>query len=362
MSQYLFVFSILAFLALINNIKEIRQVRLALFLFSVLLLVLFSGFRAAGVGADDWVYINKFWDIPDISHWVFGGYNYTFEQAYMEPLYILLGAIIRFFTDKYVFLFLSVALIAVSINSYNYYRYTPYVFLALMLYFVHTYLYRDMNQIRAGVAAAIGLFLISQIYTRQHIKVYLTILISSMFHMGALLYLVPYFLSFAEITKKRIVYGLLAACILGFVGITPFLLSVFPDLGYISIKLRDYSHSQYAEPIGFSDITNLKNLFFLVVLLLLWERLEPKVKYFKVLMLFMFLATAWRLTFADFGIIAGRGATYFGIVEVVLIPSLLFAFRQKVFITIIIILYALLTLYLNLFIKEGRGVYDVSMF
>src|SRR5690606_24938035 len=131
----------------------------------------------------------KFLEIPHLGHWLNGNYEYSFDDAWMEPGYIFVGAFIRLFTENYVFLFVVIAGLSVGVAAYNYYRYSPYLFLTLVLFFVHTFLYRDMIQIRSAVAAAIGLFLISQIEHRQHAKVVVTIAFASLFHMAAMSYI-----------------------------------------------------------------------------------------------------------------------------------------------------------------------------
>ena len=109
----------------------------------------------------------------------------------MEPGYVFVNAVVNTFTSNYIFLFLTAALISIGITIYNYYRYSTYVLLSILLDLVHTYLYRDMNQVRAGIAAAIGLFLIAQIHNREHLKSYGTLLLSGLFHVASLSLVIP---------------------------------------------------------------------------------------------------------------------------------------------------------------------------
>ncbi len=360
MTPYLFVFGILSAFAIAEHVKQFRVIRFYFFILSVLMLVLFAGFRQAGVGADDWNYVDKFLAVPDLSYWITGEFRYTFDETWMEPAYILLGSFVRIFTDEYVFLFTTVALFSVGLASYNYYRYTKFVFLVLVLFFVHTYLYRDINQIRSAVAASIGLFLISQIYNREHFKAIITISLAGLFHMASLSLALVYLLSFFKVTRKRLVYGYFIALFLGLIGISSVLLAILPNLGHVTTKLVDYANSGYADSVSLFDITNIKNSFIFFILIYYWHYLVKKVRYFETMMLFYFLAVTWRIAFNDFGIFAARIATFFGVVEVLLVPALLYLFRQKLMVTLIILLYAFLTLYLNLFVKEGRYPYELS--
>ncbi|OOF20251.1 EpsG family protein, partial [Salinivibrio sp. IB872] len=160
MAPYFFVFGWLAFFSVMENYKQFNKLKPFFYTATVIILVLFAGFRKAGVGADDLNYIEKFLEIPSFSSWLTGEFIYSFSETRMEPGYLLIGSMIREFSTSYVYLFLSIASISIGLASLNYYRYSKYVFLALTLFFVHTFLYRDINQIRSAIAAAIGLFLI----------------------------------------------------------------------------------------------------------------------------------------------------------------------------------------------------------
>lgn len=362
MTPYLVVFGWLAFFSVAQNTKQFSYLKPFFFILSALLLIFFAGFREAGVGADDWNYVTKFLEVPDISYWINGDFTYSFSETWMEPAYIALGAMIRFFTSNYIYLFLVVSIFSVGLASYNYYKLSKYVFLVLVLFFVHTYLYRDINQIRAAIAAAIGLFLIPQIHYRQHFRVIGTICLAAAFHMVSLSLFLVYFLSFFKVTNKRLISGYLISLVLGGVGISTLLLNVLPNLGHITTKLTGYANSQYADTVSLFDITNIKNSFIFLTLVSLRWRIKDKAPYFDVTLLFYFIAVTWRIAFSDFGIFAARVATFFGIVEVLIIPTLIYAFRQKFIMTIFILIYAFLTLHLNLFVKEGRNPYELAFY
>lgn len=245
-------------------------------------------------------------------------------------------------------MFLGSALLSIGIASLYYYKYSPYVFLTLLLFFVHTYFYRDFTQIRAAIAAAISLFLIVQLHNKLYIKALFTILFASLFHLASLSLIIVYLLSFLELTRRKIIIGLLLAFILAKVGISKIFLMLSATIGgYISNTVNLYANSKYAEEISLLDITNIKNLAIMFFILFFWKKLINRVPFFETMALFMFLSTFWRIAFSDFGIIAGRVATFFGIVEVILIPSFILIFKQKVLAAFFIICYALLVLYLN---------------
>jgi hypothetical protein len=327
-------------------------------------LILFAGLRTAGVGSDDLNYYNMFiFHAPSLYEWLFGNYIYDIKELHMEPGYILVNSFVKIFTNNYTFLFLTIASLSVGIVSYNYYRYSKYLFLTLLLFFVHTYLYRDMNQIRAGVAAAIGLFLIAQIYNREHFKVFFTLFIATSFHIASFTLVFAYLLSFVDLTRKRVLVSYIVAVIFGLVGISQIVLSVIPGGGFLAMKLYSYTaNERYASAISLFDITNIKNSFILFVVILFWSRLEKVIPYFKTIILFYLLAVVTRIAFYDLGVLAARISTFFGIVEVIIVPYFIYLFRQKLVASILIIVYAFIRLYLNLFVKVGRHPYELSIF
>jgi len=322
-----------------------------------------AGLRAPYVASDYFNYVEAFEIVPHLGYWISGEFVYSLAKTWMEPAYLAYGAFIKVFTDEYIWMFLAVSFLSIGLASYYYYRYSPYVFLTLLLFFVHTYFYRDMTQIRSAVAAAIGLLLIGQLHHKRHVKALLTIGMAGLFHMAALSFIVVWGASFVQFTRKKVLFGLIGAIVLGFIGnISLILISKIPSAGYITTKLEFYASSdRFAESVALFDITNLKNLAVMSFVLLFWKKLKLKVPYFHTLVLFMFLATAWRIAFSDVGIFAARIATFFGIVEVILLPAFVLIFRRRILVTLVIILYALLIMYLNFTIKEIVNPYELGI-
>ena len=318
-----------------------------------------------GVGRDDLNYYDMFVaQPPTLYDWVFGGFVYHFSDLFMEPGYVFVNAVVKTFTSNYIFLFLTAALISIGVTIYNYYRYSTYVLLSILLYFVHTYLYRDMNQVRAGIAAAIGLFLIAQIDNREHIKSFRTLLLSGIFHVASLSLVIPYLLSFFQITRKKIILLYAFSLGLGIIGVGRILVKLLPTSGYLFAKIAGYASNQsYGAALELYDLTNVKNLFILLVVLIYWNRLKAIIPYFETLVLFLAVSASWRLAFSDLGIIAGRVATFFDIVEVIVIPYFVCISRYKWMTVSAIILYAFMTLYLNLYsVKISPQPYSLSLF
>ena len=217
-----------------------------------------------------------------------------------------------------------------------------------------------MNQVRAGIAAAIGLFLIAQIYNREHLKV----LQNSGLFISFLSLVIPYLLSFFQVTRKKIILLYVFSLGLGIIGVGRVLVKLLPTSGYLFVKIADYASNQtYGAALKLYDPTNIKNLFILLIVLIYWKRLKVIVPYFETLVLFLAVSASWRVAFSDLGIIAGRVATFFDIVEVIVVPYFICISRYKWMTVSAIILYAFMTLYLNLYtVKISPEPYTLSLF
>lgn len=365
MTPYFITFALLTFAALTQFTKELKRYKLWFVIVAAIYLIFFAGLRTMGVGRDDLNYYDMFVaQAPTLYDWVFGGFVYHFSDLFMEPGYVFVNAVVKTFTSNYIFLFLTAALISIGVTIYNYYRYSTYVLLSILLYFVHTYLYRDMNQVRAGIAAAIGLFLIAQIYNREHLKSYKTLLFSGLFHIASLSLVIPYLLSFFQVTRKKIILLYVFSLGLGIIGVGRILVKLLPTSGYLFVKIADYASNQtYGAALKLYDPTNIKNLFILLIVLIYWKRLKVIVPYFETLVLFLAVSASWRVAFSDLGIIAGRVATFFDIVEVIVVPYFICISRYKWMTVSAIILYAFMTLYLNLYtVKISPEPYTLSLF
>lgn len=258
MAPYYTIFAMLALFSMAENTHEFKKVRLPFFLFSVLVLILFAGLRGADVAGDYGNYVERFDMVPSLRYWLNGEFVYNFRDVLMEPGYIAFGAFIKIFTGDHRWMFLGVAFLSVGIASYNYYKYAPFVFLTLLLFFVHTYFYRDMTQIRSAVAASIGLFLVGQLHKEQHARPLMTIGIAGLFHVASLSLALAYVASYLRLTRRKVFIGLLIAVVLGVVGISSFLLQALPDLGFVTTRLESYFNSKHADSVSLYDVNKHK--------------------------------------------------------------------------------------------------------
>lgn len=364
MYPYIAIFAFISVFVFIEIIckDKYKSIVDLFFLYSTLLLVFFAGARAVGVGSDDENYYNMFLSVPNFSEWIYGEFSYSFEKIWMEPGYVFFGSIFRSVSSEPVALFFPVAFLSVTIACYYYYKLSPYYFMSLLLFFSHNFLYRDINQIRSAITCAIGLALISVIYKRKKIYTFILISLATLFHMVGIVYFVTF--TFARISqyRKLHLYAILISVFLSVSGVLHFLINNINFIGIISTKVSSYSTTEkYVNSVGLFDITNIKNMVVFSLTYFFWDMLSSKYNKFRICFTFFAFGVFWRIAFSEFGVLSARVATIFTITEVILIPMLVSIFKQKLIPVIITVFYAFLMLYINLFIKDGRHPYYISL-
>src|SRR5574340_297309 len=118
-----------------------RKIVFLLSFCSLVLLTLFAGLRSY-VGPDQATYEDIFLEVPSIFEW---SDNWdSLKDIHGEYGYLLVNSIVKLCANNSALLFIVIALIAVSINIYSYYKYSPYVLLSIFIYFTHIFLYKEM--------------------------------------------------------------------------------------------------------------------------------------------------------------------------------------------------------------------------
>ncbi|MGA2914921.1 MAG: EpsG family protein [Sedimentisphaerales bacterium] len=362
MIPYFAVFGILVLLSIFEIIEADKKMRFWAAIAAVILILLFAGLRSPDTSDDGKSYISVFLEVPDVLTWLGGHFKYSYNILQMEPFYILLCSVIKLFTYNYIWLFLIMAAIAVLVNAYNYFKYSPYVILTLILYFSHPFLYKEMGSIRTGLASAILLFSIGFIYRKKLLQFSAVTAAASLFHFAAFPFFLSYFVNLFDFKKKTLYIILAIAFLIGLIGISSWMIQYLPPTGEISQKiLAYYEAEQYSASLGVFDITNIKLLFFSILLIYFKDTLQSRYPFFKVMLYIYLTGTVWRIAFNDFGIFAARIATFFIIVEVILLPMLVTVIRTRFIAYLSLVIYAFIALYLNLYVKEALHPYGISI-
>lgn len=358
MAEYFIIFCLIAILAFSDIIGIPSRQRKVILLFEVVILALFAGLRYDTEILD----FSAYWDgYLEVARYGVD-YSQLSEAAAFEPGYNLLMYLVSWFSPSPILGFLVIAVLAVGITLFSYQRYSRYALIAAVIYLSHTFLLREMIQIRAGLAAAIALWALQYVKQRQPFRFLLAILLAMSFHLASgivLLVYVVYQLNWSRRTWTILV-GL--SLVIGLVMPLGHLLSTLPG-GGIFRRIEAYVWMISDEPSGLlTNPTILKQLFFSFLCLQYWDRLTIRVPYFRLLAVSYLMSVCWLMLWNDFPIIAARIATFFSITEPLVVCSTLYLVNKasRPLTTALILLFAFLMLYLNVVVK-GFPAYHLSL-
>lgn len=213
------IYSLYAFLGIaffltffdITNISDVK--RRYLFAFVCLWAILIVTFRE-GIGFDYDAYIEIYNSTPIITEWkekwqlLFSG-----RLTFVEIAYLFINAVVKQIFDIYEIGFFILAIIA----FYAYYKAIPqmtmYVFSTFLVYIATVFFYKEMGQIRHGVAMALVLYSIPFLVNNHERKFIVYTTIAMLFHKAVLpVYILLLFKNFKW--RKGSAFGILIILIL----------------------------------------------------------------------------------------------------------------------------------------------------
>ena len=351
---------LIAIFVISNNIfLKDKYIELVLLVFTFYFTVLIAGYRQPGVGADDFAYLEIFSQVPKLFNWIDGTQHLGSFASKMEPGFLFYISVLKQAGISGGMLFLFSSLLSIFLVFYFYRKLSPLVFLSILIFVCHAFIYRDMNQLRSALACGFGGLIILSIYRERLLIAIFFFIISLTFHIGSVVYILLFlFYKLGNLGRFKSSLILSLSLIIGFFGITDILISVLPDLGRITTKIVNYSNSAtHGAEISLYSITNLKNIAIVLFGLIYWKKLAVN-RLFSILWFSMLLNTCWRIAFTDFSILAARGATFFSIVEPVLLAYYASSSRFKNQFVLVLIFYSFFMLYLNVNVKQIISFYQ----
>ena len=343
------LYSLYTLFALFDFFNTRKKTKIYLLMFSVLFLSTILGLRGR-VGKDYYEYIRIFKESGTLSDLFYGSFDWTYIHT--EPLFNFINMILNSLNAEFYMMFFIFAFISLSVNHIALKRYSPYVFLSILIYLAHSFLLKELIQIRAGIASSILLFGISYLHNHEFKKYSIVVLIASLFHKGAIIAFLLYLFNLFDFKKKTLYFLILTSIIIYFLGIFNMVITLLQSFGLIPQRAELYlSWDKYIQPLGLTNPTTVKQILLSLFFIHYKDFFAKKLPYFKGMLYMYLFSTIWLIAFSDFGILAGRMAAYFSFVEVILIPSIILMAKNKVKQFIIftgIVIYSLFLAYINL--------------
>ena len=308
-----------------------------LFWSTAIILIFIAGFRE--VGSD-----------PDSV-----AYKYYYESDLIlllaEPTFALISSFVRHAFNNFQGVLVTYAVLGILLKYFAIEKLTKLKFLAVITYFGSYYLLHDFTQIRAGVASAIFLVSIIPLSERNFSKFFILVLIAFLFHYSSLVLLPLWFLKDEKISRrwKLILYLLIpAGILLHFMNIDIMLAIPIDTIKY---KIKAYKEAQElaSNPLNVFNLLYISKYIMFYIFLYFYELLYSKVKYFTISLKIYGLALFAYLIFSPNTVLAMRVSELLGIVEIILIPSLIYVFKERAFSSIAVIAISLGYLYINIY-------------
>lgn len=344
-SYAIVVFCICSLFTTFDLVKIRTQLKLAPWILLFVLLLIMAAART--LESDTQNYHSAFESAPNFS-----------EKDLLEPGFTFLINLFKSIGFNAYYFFALFTLASMLLVFRFFYNYTPYFFLATLIYLSHVFILREMLQIRAGMSIAISMFAIPSIHNRRFWQTFLILLLASTLHIVASAFFVLYFLYPFFKTIRSYIFLLAAGLILG----------VFLDMNFFAAVAERFGLSKviiyaiddrFTQGLGLLNPVLIKHFLLLIFLFVYADVLEAKIPYFRVLLFSYVIAAFWLATFNAFDIVAGRVATIFSNVEHVLIPSLLFIPNRKIIVYIGILSYCIVAFIANY--RNTISLYDFDL-
>lgn len=252
-------------------------------------------------------------------------------EAMTEPTYRYLSRLYLSMGFGVIAMFLTYALIAVSIKLALLWKLTPFVFTAMVVYVGIYYPLHDVVQIRSGVSAAFLLWSIIPLQKGRYLWATVLFLIATLFHYSSLAFLPILLVGNMEIGKywKWILAVSPPICLLLYIaGFGAF--SLVPG-NAIEGKLDFYKEigTNAENYVPYKQITFLAEFVTLYIFLYFYDTIHRHCCYTPILVKMLALEMAYFTLFADIEVLGMRLHDLFGLFNAFSYACLLYIIRPQ---------------------------------
>ena len=347
MSIYIIIFFFILLLCWIPNNKY------SILLFTGLgfILTLFASLRG-NIGGDYEAYLNLYNTAKEASS--------QSDLFSVEFTYYYICKIANFLSLGFMGVLFIYDMLAISILFYAVSKLSKQFFFVILFYYSFYFFLHPMIQLRASIAAGLVLVGVLCMIKKKRILFYLSVLIGSCFHISLLIFLPFYYLcrKIKLRPKFYFFFFLIAVIISKLISISGTLLSLLPE-AYSFITLKLLSHQNTLEA-GIGNRT--ANIYYIMACLKILfnlflqskvKLLEQKEKHITYTLVIHYFAYIIYILLSDMHIVAARIAELLGIVEILLIPMLIYIFRPSYFGKILVCSISFIQLIITLFFIGG---------
>lgn len=269
----------------------------------------------------------------------------------LEPFFIFFKILFKYFNNISIIIiifYLFYSFISISIIVHVISHFSNYIFWSFLVYFSNFFFLHDYVQVRVAVSASLFLCSIS-FFEKNKSKYFLINAIGMFFHYSSILSIsVFFFLNYF----KRIQFYLVCLFLSVLMALLKFKsFSFLVDVPFFSLKLQKFililnSRSPYNN-LNLFNFNIIVHLIISLFLLVYYHTFQNNL-FYKNLFKIYILSLCFYFSFTWLPVLSFRGYEFLSITEILLIPEILRAFKQKYFGIIILILIFTLRL-INIF-------------
>jgi len=290
------------------------------YIIMAVVLILMAAFRGKGVDNDYGLYTDAF----DTTR------QYHID---IEITFVWISQFVRtFLFNNIIYLFLIYAALGVSLKFIAIKQLTNLWFLSILIYIANFYMLHELTQIRAGVASGLLLLSIKPLYERNIKQFILFALAAVLFHSSALIIFLFWFFDVKKINKIVFMSLIPLAYILNIVGVHLTTLIYLIPIPLIQVKFEAYNlilSNGEMTTINIYSVFTIIRIF--ICLFLTWkvELITKSNKYVIILLKIYILSCCLFVLLSDSPTIAFRLSELLEVVEIILIPVLIYGFSGK---------------------------------
>lgn len=348
-----FIYNLIVILLLVSAIYQVtgdKETNKKLFYFIIVLMMGAAGFAYAI--SPDWLAYWRAFEGIAIYSW--GELSYFAEVIDMEIGYVVLNKLVSTIGLGYASFTLIIAIIALKLKADAIFKYGGYPFLALLMYFIPTYLFEEHVHVRQGLANAIMFFSIPYIIERKLWKFLMCFVLAFLFHKAVVAFLLAYWIVKIKFNGFTIILLVAIAVIANLAGLSSAIDGVMQIMPFgVAETYNDYANELSSEGGELGDIVKIITVLVIVFFNKIVSEKDEYFNYFRNIYLFGVII----YFFFGNGIFAARLPGFFTVYIIFVVPRMVMALRDnkrlKNFVFIGFTAYTVL-LYVNFYNKWGN--------
>ena len=230
---------------------------------------------------------------------------FSVEIGYLTLMYIVRG-----FTENFDFIRIGLIFVGLLIKVLFLMRWGKFYLISFLFYLSFIW-YPDSYLLRssfAGSLALIGFW--AMLDKRPAYQFFLPIIISSTFHISALVLLPLWWLKRARVSQKLGYFILSILIIFGIFGIGHFLVELIARIFSVDLYLVDrlvnYSKNEYGQSIGLLRISVLVYILITTAYIFFRETIANRIPYYDNILVFLLFSLLLLIGLSDFEVLADR--------------------------------------------------------